>query len=80
MARKLVVIAKRDAIGSDLEGGFGACEEGEVAKVGVAYGEVKADGEVVVLHIFMEHRVHIVEAVLWMLVLVELSHDDASNM
>ena len=75
-----MVIAKRDAIGSNLEGGFGACEEGEVAKVGVAYGEVKADGDVVVLHIFMEHRVHIVEAVFWMLVLVELSHDDASNM
>ena len=53
MARKLVVIAKRDAIGSNLESGFGACEEGEVAKVGVTYGEVKADGDVVVLHIFV---------------------------
>lgn len=53
MARKLVVIAKCDAIGSNLEGGFGACEEGEVAKVSVAYGEVKADGDVVVLHIFV---------------------------
>lgn len=53
MARKLMAIAKCDAIGSDLEGGFGTCEEREVAKVSVAYGEVKADGDVVVLHIFV---------------------------
>lgn len=45
----------------------------------VAYGEVEADGDVVVLHIFVEHRVHIVEAVLWVFVFVELSHDNASN-
>ena len=75
-----MAIAKCDAIGSDLEGGFGTCEEREVAQVSVAYGEVKADGDIVVLHVFVEHRIHIVEAVFWMLVFVELSHDDASNM
>lgn len=72
-----MAIAKCDAIGSDLEGGFGACEEGEVAKVGVAYGEVVTDGDVVVAKVFVEYGIHIVEAVLRMFVLVELAHDDA---
>ena len=48
--------------------------------MGVAYGEIEADGDVVVLHVLVEDRVHIVEAVLRMLVFIELSHDDASNM
>ena len=74
-----MAIAKCDAIGSDLEGGFGACEEGEVAKVSVAYREVVANGDAVMLEVFVEHRVHIVEAIFRMFVFVELSHDDASH-
>ena len=47
--------------------------------MGVAYGEVVTDGDVVVAKVFVEHRVHIVEAVLWMFVFIELAHDDASD-
>ena len=75
--RKL--IAEGGAIGSDLESGLGASEEGEVTKMGVAYGEVVADGYVVVAKVLVKHLVHIVEAVLWVFVLAELSHDDTSD-
>ena len=70
---------KGDAFGGDFECGFGTSKEGEVAKVGVAYGEVVTDGDVVVAKVFMEYGIHIVEAVLRMFVLVELAHDDASD-
>ena len=68
---------KGDAFGGDFECGFGTSKEGEVAKVGVAYGEVVTDWDVIVAKVFVEHRVHIVEAVLRMFVLVELAHNDA---
>jgi hypothetical protein len=47
--------------------------------VGVAYGEVITDGDIVVAKVFVENGIHIVEAVLWMFVLVELAYDDASD-
>ena len=68
---------KGDAFGGDFEGGLGTNKEGEVAKVGVAHGEVVTDGDVVVAKVFVEYGIHIVEAVLRMFVLVELAHDDA---
>lgn len=34
----------------------------------------------IMLHIFVEHRVHILEVILRMLVFIELSYDDATNM
>ena len=68
---------KGDAFGGDFESGLGASKEGEVAKVGVAYGEIVTDGDVVVAKVFVEYGIHIVEAVLRMFVLVELAHDDA---
>jgi hypothetical protein len=74
-----ILIAEGDAVWCDFECGFGACEEREVAKVSVAYREVVANGDVVMLEVFVEHRVHIVEAVLRMFVFVELTHDDASH-
>lgn len=67
------------AFGGDFEGGFGASKEREVAKVGVAYGEVVTDRDIVVTKVFMEHGIHIVEAILWVFVLIELAHDDASD-
>ena len=45
----------------------------------MAYGEVVANGDVPMLQIFVEHRVHIVEAILWVLVFVELAHDDGAD-
>ena len=47
--------------------------------MGVAYGEVVTDGDVVVAKVFVEYGIHIVEAVLRMFVLVELAYDDASD-
>ena len=70
---------KGGAFGGNFESGLGASKEGEVAKVGVAYGEIVTDGDVVVTKVFMEHRVHIVEAVLRMFVFIELAHNDASH-
>ena len=67
------------AFGSDFECGLGASEEGEVAEVGMAHGKVITDGDVVVAKVFVEHGIHVVEAVLWVFVFVELSHDDASD-
>ena len=77
--RKLTGVVESDTIGSDFEGSHSTSEEGEVAKVGMAYGEVVTDGDVVVAKVFMEHGVHVVEAILWVLVFIELSHDDASD-
>ena len=79
LARKLTGVVKCDAIGGDGEGSFGASEEGEVAKMGVANGEVVADGDVVVAKVFVEHGVHVVEAVLWVFVFIELPYDDTSD-
>ena len=71
-------IAEDDAVWGDFECGFGACEEGEVAKVSVANGEIIADGNVVMSKVFVEHRVYIIEAIFWVFVFVELAHNDAS--
>ena len=68
-----------NAIWGDFEGGFGACKEGEVTKVSVTNGEIVADGNVIMAKVFMEHCIHIVEAVLWVFVFIELAHDDASH-
>ena len=72
-------IAEDDAVWGDFECGFDACEEGEVTKMSVANGEIIADGNVVMAKIFVEHCVHIVEAVFWVFVFIELAHNDASH-
>ena len=72
-------VVECDAIGGDGEGSLGASEEGEVAKMGVANGEVVADGDVVVAKVFVEHGVHVVEAVLRVFIFVELTYDNASD-
>ena len=48
--------------------------------MGMPHREVEADRNLIVLHILMEHRIHIVETILRVLVLIELSHNDASDM
>jgi len=63
--------------GGDAEGGAGADGHGEVFEVAVADGKVVADGDVVVLQVFVEHGVHVVEATVGMFVFGELSDDDA---
>ena len=40
-------------------------------------GEVVADGNVIVLQVFVEHVVHIGKVTIWTLVLREMAHDDA---
>ena len=45
--------------------------------MGMTNREIEAHRNPVVLHILMEHRIHIVESTIRMLVFVELSHDDA---
>ena len=45
----------------------------------MAYGEVVADGDVPMLQIFVEHGVHIVEAVFWVLVFIELTYYDGTD-
>ena len=72
-------VVESDTFGSDFEGSHSTSEEGEVSKVGVAYGEVVTDGDVVVAKVFVEHGVHVVKAILWVLVFIELSHDNASD-
>ena len=47
--------------------------------MGVAYGKVIADGNAVMLEVFVEHRIHIVETVLRVFVFVELAYDDTSD-
>ena len=42
----------------------------------MTYGEVVADGDVIVLQVFMEHVIHIGEVVLRTLVLGKMPHDD----
>lgn len=43
----------------------------------MAYREVVANGDAVMLEVFVEHRIHIIEAILWVLVFIELAYDDA---
>ena len=57
--RKSRLITKYDPFWGDFEGGLDASEEREVAEMGVAYGKVIADGNAVMLEVFVEHRIHI---------------------
>ena len=46
--------------------------------MGMTHREIEADGNAIVLHILVEHLIHILETILGVLVFVELSYDDAS--
>ena len=45
--------------------------------MGMTHREIEADRNLIMLHILMEHRIHIVETILRVFVLIELSYDDA---
>ena len=77
--RKSRLITKYSPLWGDFEGGLDASEEREVAEMGVAYGKVIADGNAVMLEVFVEHRIHIVETVLRVFVFVKLAYDDTSD-
>ena len=74
----ILLIAKRCALRRHLECGSGTSKQREVAQMGMTHREIEADGNAIVLHILMEHLIHILETILWVLVFVELSYDDAS--